>query len=323
MHRRALLSGLAGLMLIAPRRGRAEDIHVSSYGALMYGVPYTIGISKGYFRDAGADVTGVLAARGGGTTVRNILAGGLPYGEVSLAAAVAASAAGLDIRIVNTGVRTAADFAWVTMPDSAIHSISDLVGRKVAITEPKSISEMLVIMSLAAAGIEPARVQRVALGGVGPGLTALEKGAVQAAPIIDPIWSARRDRYRILFTAKDLLKPMTQSVSIATTDFIRDQPGVLRGIIAGRKRGVDFLYAQPAQAAAIISDSYDNLPRGVAEHAIADLVPLQYWSDGGFDVAAMNEMIRGLKLIGQLDADPDWGKLIDASFLPDGVKRGV
>lgn len=325
MRRRTLLSGLAASasMVMAPRAVRADDIHVSSYGALMYGTPYTVAIKKGYFQAEGADVTGVLAAAGGGTTVRNILAGGLPYGEVALAAAVAAVQAGLEIKIVTTGVRTAADFIWVTMPGSPIKSAKDLIGKKVAITAPKSISEMLVIMALDASGVDPNSVQRVALGGVGAALTALEKDAVQAAPIIDPLWSARPGRYTQLFTAKDLLKPITQSVGIATTDFIKEQPKLLRGIIAGRTKGVQSIYANPSEAAGIISEAYDNLPRDVAEHAVANLIPLKYWSEGTFDIAGMNEMARGLKIIGQLDGDPDWSKLIDPSFLPAGVAKGV
>ena len=323
MRRRTVLSGLASSLLVAPGIARADEVHVSSYGALMYGAPYTVAIRKGFFKDAGADVTGVVSAKGGGTTVRNIFAGGMPYGEVSLSAAVAAVAAGLDLRIVNTGVRTAADFVWVTMGDSPVRTAQDLIGKRIAMTEPKSISEMLLIMCLSAAGLDPARVQRVALGGVGPGLTALEKGAVQAAPIIEPILSARPGRYRTVFTAKDLLKPMTQSVSVASTDLVKQQPALLRAIIEGRRSGVRFIYAEPKETAAILSDAYDNLPRDVAERAVANLVPLNYWSEGAFEIAAMNEAVRGLKIIGQIDADPDWSKLIDPSFLPADLKRGA
>ena len=72
----------------------AEDITVTQWGNGFYGAPYAVAIAKGYFKEAGVDVTGILTAPGGGTAVRNTLAGGLPFGEVGLAAALEAIKAG-------------------------------------------------------------------------------------------------------------------------------------------------------------------------------------------------------------------------------------
>jgi hypothetical protein len=35
----------------------------------------------------------------------------------------------------------------------------------------------------------------------------------------------------------------------------------------------------------------------------------------------MNEMMRAQQLVGALKGDPDWGRIIDESFLPDDLKR--
>ena len=35
-------------------------------------------MDKGLFKQAGIDVTGILTSQGGGTTMRNVLSGGLP-----------------------------------------------------------------------------------------------------------------------------------------------------------------------------------------------------------------------------------------------------
>ncbi len=48
-----------------------------------------VAMSKGYFRSRGADITGILTSAGGGTSVRNMLASDLPFGEIALSAAVA------------------------------------------------------------------------------------------------------------------------------------------------------------------------------------------------------------------------------------------
>lgn len=101
----------------------AEEISVSHWDVTMYGAPYAVAMDKGFFRQAGVDLTGILTSKGGGTTVRNVLASDLPYGEVALAAVITAIREGIDIKIVNSGVNTVADVLWVTMPNSNVTSI--------------------------------------------------------------------------------------------------------------------------------------------------------------------------------------------------------
>jgi NitT/TauT family transport system substrate-binding protein len=298
---------------------KAEEISVTHWGALMYGAPYAVAMEKGLFKQAGIDITGILTSKGGGTTMRNVLASGLPYGEVALSAVVAAAREGIDVRIVNSGVQTVADVLWVTMPNSGIKTVHDLIGKKMSITSPKSVTDMLTIMVLEKSGIPLDKVERPALGSIGSGLTALEGGAVQAAAMLDPIWSARKDKYRPVFFTKDILGPMTQTVGVTTAEFAKKEPQKLKAIIAGRRAGVDFLYANPKESAAIFAQVY-NLKPEVAETAIKNMVELKYWSRGDFDIKGMNEFIRGLKIIGEVQGEVDWDKLIDRSFLPTDLR---
>ena len=237
--RAAVVAG--GVAALAAPLARADEISVTHWGALMYGVPYAVAMDKGFFKKAGIDITGILTSKGGGTTVRNVLAGGLPYGEVSLAAAIAAINQGLDIKIVNGGAQNVADAFWVTMPNSDVKTLKDLVGKKMAITSPKAVTDMLSIMLLEKSGLTIKDVERPALGSVSAGLSALENGAVQAAYISEPILSARPNKYRVVVAAKDVLPQMMQTVGITTGEFIKKEPAKLKAIIAGRRMGVDFI----------------------------------------------------------------------------------
>lgn len=301
----------AALALPAP----AEQITVTHWGVLMYGVPYAVAMEKGFFKEAGVDIDGILTSKGGGTTVRNVLAGGLPYGEVALSAAVAAQRQGIEVRIVNGGVGTAADILWVVKPDSPIHSVKELAGQKVAYTSPKSVTDMLLTMTMNKAGLRPDQVQRVATGGVGPGLTALDQGGVVAAPTMDPIWSRDKGKYRPLFFIKDELPRLMQTVGITTAEFAKSSPDKLRAIIRARARGVAFTYAHPDEAAAIFARAY-KLPEPMAKAAVHNMVEVHYWSEGKLDRPAMDAMVQGLALVGDIEGKVDWSKLIDESFLP-------
>jgi NitT/TauT family transport system substrate-binding protein len=309
----AALVGTAFLWLLAP--AQADEISVTQWGASLYGAPYAVAMEKGLFKQAGVDITGILGSGGGGTTVRNILASSTPYGEVAVSAALAAKAQGLDLIIVNVGTRSVAEASMVTMPDSDIKNVEDLVGKKVAITSPRSVSEMLFLLVLRARGIDASKITRVAAGGYVPGLTMLEKGAVSASVIIEPLSILRKEKYRTVYKAGDLLKPMTTSVGITTREFAKEHQDKLRAIIAGRRAGVQAIYQNPAEAGRILQKSY-NLESDLATEAVNNMIAPQMWSEGEFNLIELDRMVDALKLTGDVKGDVDWSKLIDKSFLP-------
>jgi NitT/TauT family transport system substrate-binding protein len=297
---------------------QAEQISVTHWGALMYGIPYAVAMDKGFFKEAGVDITGILTSKGGGTTMRNVLAGGLPYGEVAIAAVVAAQKEGIDVKIVNLGVRTVADLVWVTMPDSPLKTPQDLVGKKIAYTSPKSVTEMLTILMLTGQKIDLDKVTRVSLGGIGAGLTAMEKGAVDAAPITEPLLTRQASRYRTYIASKDVLPPIAQTVGVTTSEFAKSNGDKLKAIIAGRRKGVEYVKANPKESAELAAKYY-NLPAELMEQAIKNMITVDYWSTGKFEIDAMNNMAEGLRVIGELQGPVDWDKLIDRSFLPQDL----
>jgi len=293
---------------------QAEQISVTHWGVLLYGAPYAVAIEKGYFKNAGIDVDGVVTSKGGGTTVRNVIQGGLPYGEVSLGAAIAAAREGLDIKIVNSGAQNLADLVWVTLPDSEVKTLKDLQGKKLAYTSPKSVTDMVTTMVVDAQGLK--NVNRVAVGGIGAQMTALQQKGVDAAFLGEPIYSKNKDKFRVLFFAKDYLPEpnMTQTVGITTSAFANANPEKLKAIIEGRRQGVEFIYNNPKEAAAIVAKVYDTDP-AVMQEAMDKLIQAKYWSPGEIDIKGVNNMSQGLKLMGVIQETPEWGKLIDNQYL--------
>ena len=87
----------------------AEDILVTQYKADPSGAPYGVAIDKGFFKNAGVDITGVISGEGGGSSVRAVIASELGYGETSPAGIIAAINEGQDIKIVDIGSRSLAE----------------------------------------------------------------------------------------------------------------------------------------------------------------------------------------------------------------------
>lgn len=318
MKRRTLIATAATATLL-PAAAYAEEISVTQYGASLYGLPFTVAQAAGAFDRAGIHITGFIGSGGGGTTVRNLFASATPYGEVAVGAALAAAAGSLPVTIVNTGTRSVAEASLVTMPGSDIRSLKDLVGRKVALTSPKSVSEMLFLLAIRTAGIDPASITRVYSGGYGPSMTLLEGNQVAAGALIEPLSIARADRYRTVVAYRDILPPMTTSVGITSTDFAVNEPAKLRAIIAGRREGVRDIYKDPAAAAALAATSYDIAP-AIAEKAVTNMIAPRMWSEGGFDMTEFDRMIDALTLIGQT-APTAWRRLLDPRFLPPDLQQ--
>jgi NitT/TauT family transport system substrate-binding protein len=317
--RKLAVASLATLSLVASI-AHADEISVTQWGTSLYGLPYAVAMEDGLFKKAGVDITGILGSGGGGTTVRNILASDTPYGEVAVAAALAAQRQGLDLVIVNIGTRSVAESSVVTLKGSALKDIAQLDGKKVAITSPKGVSEMLLLMSLKAKGIDSDKVTRVASGGYVNGLTLLDQKAVDAAVLIEPLSILRKDQYATLYKSSDLLPPMTTSVGITTREFAKAHPEKLKAIIEGRRMGVKAIYDNPQHAADILAKGF-KLEPAVAKEAVDNMIAPHMWSEGDFNLVEMERMADGLRLNGELKGAVDWSAIMDKSYLPSDLQH--
>jgi NitT/TauT family transport system substrate-binding protein len=170
---RALGLGAVAWLAVAGS-AHAEEIVVSNYGVSANGMPYAVALEKGFFKEEGANVTGILTSAGGGTTLRNMLAGNAPYGEVNPNVVVAAVQQGADLKIISDNVLTMAEFVWAVKPDSPIQSVKDLKGKKIGYTNPRSTSQALATLVVQAGGLRTEDVELVKTGGFGEGVAALD-----------------------------------------------------------------------------------------------------------------------------------------------------
>src|ERR1041385_1610009 len=323
---RSCTLALIALACALPVAAQAEELVVSNYGVTTNGMPFAVAMAKGFFKQQGADVTGILTSDGGGTTVRTMLGGNLAYGEINPTATVIAIQQGADLKIVSDNVQTVAEFVWAVKPDSPIKTAADLKGKKIGYTNPRSTSQALAILVLEKAGLKPSEAELVKTGGFGEGIVALDLGAVDVAPIPEPLWSQHQAKYRAGGGASDLLPPLDNVVGVTTGKAAAARGDFIRAVIRARRQAVDFMYANPDESADIIAKVY-NLSTDVARSAVRNLLGshdksgVRYWSAGEINLKAMNEMMRAQKIVGALKDDPDWAKIIDESFLPDDLKR--
>lgn len=310
---------VAGAMVL-PGAANASDVVISNWGTNMFGVPYAVALEKGYFAAAGAPVTGAVGGGGGGSVVRNLLANDLPFGEIGSSAAMDAQREGLPLVII-AGTARSFDNVWVTLPASPIKTIKDVVGKRISYTSPQSISEAFALMILKGAGIDAASVSLVAAGGYAQGLTLLDAGGVDVAPMAEPLRTLKRGKYREVFNAEDSLPPILAVVAVTTRDYAAKNGDKLRAILEARRRAVEYIYAHPEEAGQITAKAYDMSP-DLAIPAVESTVKAKQrmWSTGEIDLAELTTLQQGLLLTGAKVGDVDWQKLIDISFLPKDLQ---
>jgi NitT/TauT family transport system substrate-binding protein len=315
---RACALACAGLMSMTTA-SRAEDIVVTHYGSLLYGVPYAIAMEKGWFKEAGVDVTGILTSKGGGTSVRNMMAGDTLFAEVALPAALSAIKEGFNIKILSGGTDGRSSF-WVTRAGEAIDKPADLKGKRFVYSRPKSVSESVTLAALNSWNVPVADVKMIAIGDFGAGLTALDHNKVDVAIIPEPIYSQKEKtgvKYKVLPWLDEKLPAYTQTVTITTDEMIAKKPDKLRAVIEARRKGVDFLYANPKESAAILAKAY-NLPSDVAASALNNILKMNpsWWSRGELKQPLMEAMAEALGSVGALQLPIDWKAAIQPGFTP-------
>ena len=318
MRRLACLVAATAALAAAP--AHAEQLAIAQYGITAGGWPYTIALERGFFREEGLNITGIISSQGGGTSLRNMLAGDVVYGEANPGAIVVANQQGAGLKIISDNTISVADLVWVARPGSPIRTIADLRGRSIGYTNPRSTTQALAFLMLEAGHLRQEDVRLVRTGGFGEGLAAMQNGLIDVTPVGEPLLAEWRSRVQIVVDGRDVLPVLANVVGLTTEEGARRHGDFLRAVLRARRKAVQFLYANPEESAAIVARSH-NMALDVVRAAVRNLVEFRqqgfpYFSEGRFNVEGMRRMVDVQRMIGALDGEANLMSMIDMSFLP-------
>ena len=318
------ISRMCGLALMAgvavssgPAAHAANGLSVTEYGVAATSLPWGVARDQDLFKKNGLDFDGIISSHGGGTAVRNMTASGLPFGEISTSASVAAVQAGLNIVFVYSANNNAGDMSWMVLPSSPVKTLADLKGRKVGFSNPHSTTEMFIRIVLHKAGLDK-DVTALPTGGIAAGLTMVAQGAIDSASADEPVFLPP-GKYRHLFYVRDHIPNITWTVGITTREYAASHPDMVRKLVLARRQAVDFISAHPDEAAKTYAKDWQIAP-DVATTILKQLVATNYFSRGDFNMPALKTALEGLDMMGVLEKPVDLDKLIDKEFLPEDLR---
>jgi NitT/TauT family transport system substrate-binding protein len=299
--------------------GEGGDVTVSNHPALLFSPPWIAAMDQDLFEKNGVHVSQIVGSEGGGTTVRNVVSGGLPIGEVATTAAVTAFHAGADIRIVGGGVASSRDVFWVTGPDSKLDSIEDLRGKEVGYTSPGSVTQGLLALSLERSGVGVDNVKMRSMGGLPEGLTALKNGDIAAAAILEPVFSEQveEEGWKPVFRASDYVPEFLSTVIITGPGVLQKDRRLVQRTIAARAQGIEFLKANPDRVARAWAKEAEIEPSSALK-ALRTVDPDEHWVVGLASTKALETVAEEMRLIDLLPGGQriDWSKLVVQDFVP-------
>lgn len=318
---------LLAVLALCVTRAAAEEIAVSNYGTGSNAFPWAVVLGKGYFKEEGLDITGIISSEGGGTTVRNMVAGGAVFGEMNPAAFISAVQQGAKLKMISDDIPLIAGLTWAVKKDSPIRTLADIKGHKIGYTNPKATSQGLAFGLITAAKLGVADVEMVKTGGFGEGVAALDVGLIDIAPVPDTLWLKAQAKLRPIATSEEVLPALSNVVGVATIAATETQGDKLRAILRAHRKAVQFMYSNPDEAADIIAAAY-RLDPGDMRKMLARLIKVKvdgrpYFNEGRFYLDGIARMLKMQENIGAVTGTYDLPASIDMSFLPADLQQPV
>jgi len=277
---------------------------------------FEMSIRRGHFKQQGLDVK-LITIRQSDVIIKATMAGELDFMSI-IPTAILASVRGLPIRTIAVNVDNA---PYVLVGRPQIKSMSDLKGKKIAVSSLGSMSTLVVREIVARSGLDPDRdVTYLAVGGSETRSGAMAAGFVDAALMTIPLnFAPERQGYNRLAWAPDYVRFPINGVS-GSPDYFSANRDLAVALLRGMAGGVRDVKQRKAEMVTFLK-SYIEVPEDEAAKSyefLASHMPDNMIVDDAVIKSAMEFAASALKL--KPDAVPDISKVRDWSYARAATK---
>jgi NitT/TauT family transport system substrate-binding protein len=233
---------------------------------LLYYLPLTIAERKGYFKDAGLDVT-INDFGGGAQSLQALIGGSVDAVTGAYEHTIRMQQKGQDIQaVIELGRFPGIVLAVKNELKDKVKTAADLKGLKIGVTAPGSSTNFFVNYLIAKAG---GNYKDTAFIGVGAGagaVAAMEKGEIDAISNLDPVISKLQVDKKVFILADSRTEAGTKAIFGGSNpaavlyikqDFIQKNPQTVQALVNAFHHALLWLAkAKPEDVAATVPEAY-------------------------------------------------------------------
>lgn len=245
-----------------PAQSGAKNPATSSLPVIRWGrfrnyQPVFVGISKGYFEEAGVRIELTGNFQSGPAIVQATGTGQVDAGHSAITGLANAAAAGVKVVGVadsQTEFTDAPLQQWFVLQGSPIRTIADLKGKKIGTNSLSGSFYYTALLAMRKHGLKREDVQFVVLPHDRQE-QALRARQIDVAGIIDPytVAIAAAGNVRRLFTGAEILGERQFSLVFFAKKFVDEQPETVRKFLAGYRKSIAFLAKEREQGNALMA----------------------------------------------------------------------
>lgn len=273
-------------------------------------MPFMIARDRGFFREEGLEPEFVFMKAI--QTVQAMLAGGVDFGTAT-GTAISAAVNGADVRVV-FALSDKPSFDMLAVP--SITSVGQLRGKKIGISAPGSLTEIIARQILIANKIPLDQVAMLPLGTSDITWVALKAGTVDATMLQLPQnFIALDEGFRRLAAGADVYRAVQGGLA-TTKAVINEKPELVTKVIRATQKALRLMRNDKKYAIEFIRGPFLDMGKDRDKYAerVYDSAMQHYLATGSVDDKLQREMIATAAQRTKLSQPPAPERVFDFSF---------
>lgn len=271
----------------AEKSAKLTPVRLAYVSRSILDMPYVIARDRGFFREEGLEAEFVFMKAI--QTVQAMLAGGVDFGTAT-GTAISAAVNGADVRVV-FALTDKPSFDLIAAP--AISDVQQLRGKKLGISAPGSLTEILARQILLANKIPLDQVAMLPLGTSDVTYMALKAGTIDATMLQVPQnFIAQDEGFRKIAAGADVYRAVQGGLT-TTKAVIHDRPDVVLRIIRATQKALRLIRTDKKFAIEFIRGPFLDMGKDRDKYAerVYETALQFYLASGSVDEKLQREMI--------------------------------
>jgi NitT/TauT family transport system substrate-binding protein len=271
----------------AEKSAKLVPVRLAYVSRSILDMPYIIARDRGFFREEGLEAEFVFMKAI--QTVQAMLAGGVDFGTAT-GTAISAAVNGADVRVV-FALTDKPSFDMIALP--SIVNLQQMRGKKLGISAPGSLTEILARQILIANKIPPDQVTMLPLGTSDVTYVALKAGTIDATMLQVPqTFIAQDEGFRKIAAGADFYRAVQGGLT-TTKKIITERPDVVARVIRATQKALRLIRNDKKFAVEFIKGPFLDMGKDRDKYAerVYDTAVQFFLATGSVDEKLQREMI--------------------------------